>query len=98
MAAPAPVFEEAESFAADVAARASLLDMGVEAMASGVETGDTFQYVVDEPVTAGRIESAMIPIVQEQIPTQNLAVFDSMTRLESQQRAWCVQDHYGTTP
>lgn len=95
MAAPAPVFEEAESFAADVAARASLLDMGVEAMASGVETGVTFQYVVDEPVTVGRFESAMIPIVQQQIPAQNLSVFDPMTGLDSPLRALLLQNDTG---
>lgn len=72
MAAPAPMMQRSfESSAMD-----SIMDAGVEAQASGVQTGVTFQYVVDQPVTVGRFESAMIPIVQEQIPAQNLSVFD----------------------
>lgn len=54
----------------------TLMNAGVEAMASGVSSGVTFQYTVNEPVTVSRFESAMIPIVQQQIPAQNLSLFD----------------------
>lgn len=71
--APAPMQARA---AFEDAAMGSIMNAGVEAQASGVQTGVTFQYVVDQPVTVGRFESAMIPIVQEEIPAQNLSVFD----------------------
>ncbi len=72
MAAPAPM--QARSAFEDSAL--SMMGAGVDAQASGVQTGVTFQYVVDQPVTVGRFESAMIPIVQEEVAAQNLSVFD----------------------
>ena len=68
MAPAARMFEEA--------ALESLQDAGVEAMATGRQSGVTFQYVVDEPVSIGRFESAMIPIVQQRVPAQQLSIFD----------------------
>ena len=49
---------------------------GVEAMALGARTGATFVYRVDEPVTVGRHESAMVPIVQQSVPAQRMSIFD----------------------
>lgn len=73
MAMPAPAAAgSARSFEGE--ALVSLADMGVEVMASGVQTGVTFQYVVEEPVTVGRFESAMIPIVQQEVPAQRLSI------------------------
>lgn len=73
MPAPAPPMS-ARSM--DGFAASGLMDAGVEAMASGVQSGVTFQFVVDSPVSVGRFESAMIPIIQQQVPAQRLSILD----------------------
>lgn len=93
-APPAPAFAaQARSF--EDAAMDTLMDSGVEAQASGVQTGVTFQYVVSEPVTVGRFESAMIPILMEEITAQNLSVFDPTRGSPNPLRAVLVDNDTG---
>src|SRR5690625_316015 len=95
-AMPAPTAAaEYEAAPFSMAARDSLLDMGVEAMASGSQSGVTFRYEVDEPVSVGRFESAMIPIVQQRIPAQSLSVFDAELQLDNPLRAVLLSNDTG---
>lgn len=98
-APPSPVMAapmaEMESSQLDFAARSSIMDAGVEAMASGTQSGVTFQYAVDEPVTVGRFESAMIPIVQQDIPAQSLSIFDPERRSDNPLRAVLLHNDTG---
>src|SRR5690606_22522819 len=52
---------------------------GVAAQAQGARSGATFAYTVSEPVTVGRHQSAMIPIVQQSISAHSLSLFDHNT-------------------
>lgn len=75
--APAMAMESAaDAVFGAVAAAPRLAGAGVEAMASGVAFGATFAYVVDEPVSVGRHESAMVPIVVAPIEARRLSSFD----------------------
>jgi hypothetical protein len=49
---------------------------GVTAMAEGARTGATFVYTVSEPVTISRHQSAMIPILQQEVEAPLLSLFD----------------------
>jgi len=77
-AAPAPsVALQAEAFApADVGA-------GVSAMATGARSGATFAYHVDTPVSVGRHQSVMVPIVQTTVSATRLAHYDPRVHDES---------------
>jgi hypothetical protein len=70
-AVPPPAFApQAEaSEAADLAA-------GVAAMATGARSGATFAYHVDTPVSVGRHQSVMVPIVQTTVQAARLSHFD----------------------
>src|SRR5690606_18280852 len=71
--APSPAPTAQADFAADVmmeSAAPSLSGAGVEEQATGVPGGATFAYQVSDPVTVGRHQSAMIPIVQRSVPAQ----------------------------
>jgi hypothetical protein len=50
---------------------------GVEAAAEGVAGGATFAYRVAQPVSVGRFESAMIPIVVADIEAHAVSFFDA---------------------
>jgi hypothetical protein len=54
----------------------SLLNAGVSAQATGSQAGAAFEYRVSEPVSIGRFESAMIPIVQQRVPAASLSVLN----------------------
>jgi signal transduction histidine kinase len=54
-----------------------LLESGVDTAAAGVQSGAGFEYRVAEPVTIGRYESALIPVLQETVPMQRVSVFDA---------------------
>lgn len=49
---------------------------GVAAMAAGSQTGATFEYRVEEPVSVARYQSAMIPIVHQRIEARPLSIYD----------------------
>jgi len=50
---------------------------GVEAAAEGVAGGATFAYRVSQPVTVGRFESAMIPIVVATVEAHAVSWYDA---------------------
>lgn len=88
-AAPAPMADARaelammEDAAAGISASQSLAaapqlgGAGVSAAAEGFQTGATFEYRVSEPVSIGRHESAMIPIVQQRVPAERVSVYDT---------------------
>ncbi len=49
---------------------------GVESQATAQEAGELFQYAVKEPVTLPRQQSAMIPIVNQDIKGEALSIFN----------------------
>lgn len=53
---------------------------GVSAMAQGAATGATFEYRVEAPVTVGRFESAMIPIVATDVEAHLLSIYDPQSQ------------------
>jgi hypothetical protein len=85
-AAPAPQAEAARSMMApSPAMMADALESaapsfggeGVEAAAEGVAGGATFAYRVSDPVTVGRFESAMIPIVVATVEAHAVSWYDA---------------------
>ena len=70
-AAPSPA-ADAASFGR---AAPQLANAGVAALAQGARTGATFVYDVTEPVTVGRYESALVPIVNQPIAAERLSIF-----------------------
>ncbi len=80
MPAAARSFESAADMAiagAIAAAPPALSGAGVSAQAEGVRSGATFAYNVSQPVTVGRHESVMIPIVQQTLPAVRVSHFDT---------------------
>lgn len=85
-AAPAPQAEAARSMMAPSpammadaleSAAPSFGGAGVEAAAEGVAGGATFAYRVSDPVTVGRFESAMIPIVVATVEAHAVSWYDA---------------------
>lgn len=72
LAAPAPApMAEAQAF------EAPNLGAGVSAMASGERSGATFAYHVSTPVSVGRHQSVMVPIVQTTVSATRLSHYDN---------------------
>lgn len=63
--------------AAAQAFEAPSLGAGVSAMASGERSGATFAYHVSTPVSVGRHQSVMVPIVQTSVTATRLAHYDN---------------------
>lgn len=57
----------------------ALVGTGVTAAATGAQVGELFQYAIAQPVTLGRQQSAMIPIVNMTIDGEKLSVYDERT-------------------
>jgi hypothetical protein len=51
-------------------------DTGVSTAAEGAEVGDLFEYRVAQPVTVERNQSALIPILQEQMDGERVSLFN----------------------
>jgi len=66
---------------------AVLGEADVHVAAEGVAGVATFAYRVDEPVTVGRHESGMVPIVQARVPAHALSLFDASADHEHPFRA-----------
>jgi hypothetical protein len=49
---------------------------GVQAAASGEDVGELFRYVIQAPVTLRRNESAMLPIVNQEIEGEKVAIYN----------------------
>ncbi|MCK4324626.1 MAG: hypothetical protein KAW89_08860 [Armatimonadetes bacterium] len=67
--------EEAEALTADLRGRIELAERGVIAAAAGAEVGELFQYAITQPVTIGRQQSAMIPIVNQELEGEKVSLF-----------------------
>ncbi len=71
----------APAFAPQAEAReAADLGAGVEAMATGARSGATFAYHVSTPVSVGRHQSVMVPIVQTTVAATRLSHYDPGVR------------------
>jgi len=55
------------------------MDMGIESMAEGQEMGALFEYQIDQPVSILRQQSAMLPIVNEEIEAEQVSVYNPST-------------------
>ncbi|MFP3903101.1 MAG: DUF4139 domain-containing protein [Armatimonadota bacterium] len=78
-APPAPAFMKAAPQREDAA---EAMDMafrggGVQAQAEGAEVGELFQYAIDQPVTIPRQQSAMIPIVNQDIEGTKVSIYNA---------------------
>ena len=62
--------------AGDAADQVGLSGRGVSAMAESGKVGELFQYAIDQPVTIGRQQSAMIPIVNAPIETEKVSIYN----------------------
>ncbi len=81
MAGPqGPVAQESEEreITEDLRGRIELAERGVIAAAAGAEVGELFQYAIAEPVTIGRQQSAMIPIVNQELEGEKISLFSEM--------------------
>jgi hypothetical protein len=86
-AAPAPAPMAMESAAFDFAAGG-----GVEAMADGAATGATFAYRVRDPVTVGRFESVLVPILVADVEAPRASVHDGTAGRSPLQAVRLVND------
>lgn len=55
----------------------ALEDAGVQAAAQGGKVGELFQYAMEQPVSIGRQQSAMIPIVNQAIEGQKVSIYNA---------------------
>jgi hypothetical protein len=55
------------------------LAQGVRSAASGQQLGESFQYVIDEPVTVARQKSAMLPVVSQPVDGERLSIYNERT-------------------
>ncbi|HSQ22957.1 MAG TPA: carboxypeptidase regulatory-like domain-containing protein, partial [Pyrinomonadaceae bacterium] len=55
-------------------------DSGVEAVATGSEVGDLFEYRIDQPVTVPRDRSALIPILQTRMEGERVSIYNEGNR------------------
>jgi hypothetical protein len=56
------------------------ISQGVSATAQGGQVGDLFQYSIDKPVTLPRQESAMLPIVNQQVSGERISLYNETTQ------------------
>lgn len=52
------------------------LQQGVQSAASGQDVGELFRYVITAPVTLNRSESAMLPIVNDSVKGEKVAIYN----------------------
>ncbi len=55
------------------------LGSGVRSAAVGQQLGESFQYVIDEPVTVARQKSAMLPVVSQPVEGERLSIYNERT-------------------
>jgi hypothetical protein len=64
----------AQQFGKDLAAK---MDMsGVASAATASQLGDFFQYLIEHPVSLARQKSAMLPIVNKDVESQRLSIYN----------------------
>jgi len=71
-AAPAPAAPPADAYALG----ARLNFTGQAAQAQGGDVGELFEYAIDTPVTLARQKSAMLPIVNQSIEGEKIAIYN----------------------
>lgn len=52
---------------------------GVDAVATGADVGELFQYEIESPVTLASHKSALLPIVDAQVQVEKLSVYNAST-------------------
>jgi hypothetical protein len=55
------------------------LGKGVRSAATGQQLGESFQYVIDQPVTVARQKSAMLPVVTQPVEGERLSIYNEAT-------------------
>ena len=55
------------------------VSQGVAAAASGAQVGELFQYAIDKPVTLSRQQSAMLPILNQQVTGERYSLYNEST-------------------
>jgi hypothetical protein len=55
------------------------LQQGVQSAATASQLGDSFQYVLDEPVSLPRQKSALLPIVNKEVEGQRVSIYNQAT-------------------
>jgi hypothetical protein len=55
------------------------LAQGVRSAATGQQLGESFQYVLDQPVTVARQKSAMLPVVSQPVEGERLSIYNEST-------------------
>ncbi|HUI69088.1 MAG TPA: hypothetical protein VL354_01120 [Spirochaetia bacterium] len=56
------------------------ISQGVSAAAQGGQVGELFQYSIEKPVTLPRQESAMLPIVNQQVSGERISLYNEATQ------------------
>jgi hypothetical protein len=56
------------------------LSRSVSSMASAAKLGDSFQYVIDHPVTLPRQKSALLPIVNKEVEGTRVSIYNEGTQ------------------
>jgi hypothetical protein len=51
----------------------------VRSAATGQQLGESFQYVIDQPVTVARQKSAMLPVVSQPVEGERLSIYNERT-------------------
>jgi hypothetical protein len=55
------------------------LQQGVQSAARAMQLGDSFEYVLDEPVSLPRQKSALLPIVNKEVQGQRVSIYNQGT-------------------
>jgi hypothetical protein len=55
------------------------LQQGVQSAATAQQLGDSFEYVLDEPVSLPRQKSALLPIVNKEVQGQRVSIYNAAT-------------------
>jgi hypothetical protein len=56
------------------------ISQGVSAAAQGGQVGELFQYAIEKPVTLPRQQSAMLPIVNQQVSGERISLYNETTQ------------------
>lgn len=56
-----------------------LADTGVQSVAAAQEAGELFEYVIQTPVSIARQNSAMLPIVNEEVAGEKVSIYNPST-------------------
>ncbi len=78
---------------AAVAADKAALEQGVQAIAAGQSVGELFSYHIQSPVTLPRRKSAMLPIVNQDVQTRKVSIYNAAVLPKNPLRGvWLTND------